>query len=68
MPDVRDGVVAGRVVHRPLDRHRAELVRHRVLEAVQRERDAVPEEQVLLRFVLRSAGGGEEVRGLADDG
>ena len=30
-------------------------------ETVQRKRDVVSEEQVLLRFVLRAAGGGEKV-------
>ena len=60
--DMRNRVRARRVVLGPVDRHRAKLVRHGVSPPVQRERDALPEEQVLLRFLLRPPRGREKVR------
>lgn len=55
------GDIPGRSLPRPLARHSAKHLRHRLLAAVQRFRDAVPEEQVFLRSMRGVAGRRAEV-------
>ena len=57
-------VFSRRAVPGLVDRYRAAYIGHRMSPPVLGERDAVPEEQVLLRLVLWSPGGGETVRTL----
>ena len=57
-----EGVIPRRGILGSVNRHRPELKRDGLLTAIQRERDVMPKEQVLLRFLLRITRGGKAVR------